>query len=197
MRGSRIIREQYFESICQKAKLSGYYICATRSCSVVTRAPLSEIFRRRSPGRREDEHRAAGVVGFLLGPSRWEHGNWSVGRMCTGRGGMDGTGLGEGERESERVSGDEGEGGMSGEDEWAVKRGKKKEGIRAKRVRRPAFHGARINYTRPRWCYASASERTLYYFSFSIRPAISVFVVLFSRSQSERGGSSRTGLLHG
>ena len=70
VRGSRIIREQYFESICQKAKLSGYYICATRSCSVVTRAPLSEIFRRRSPGRREDEHRAAGVVGFLLGPTR-------------------------------------------------------------------------------------------------------------------------------
>lgn len=26
-------------------------------------------------------------------------------------------------------------------------------------MRRPAFHGARINYTKPRRCYASAKER--------------------------------------
>lgn len=55
-------------------------------------------------------------------------------------------------------------GGMSGEEEAGGKKGgvsardwRRGKGA-AERVRRPAFHGARINYTKPRRCYASARE---------------------------------------
>jgi len=76
----------------------------------------------------------------LLGPAARapKHGNWS--RDETGYGGA-------------------GESEMRGEEEDGGGIGKGTARGRPKRVRRPAFHGARINYTKPWRCYASAGER--------------------------------------
>lgn len=67
-------------------------------------------------------------------------------------------------------------------------------GIRPKRVRRPAFHGARINYTGASVMLRECERELSTPFSFSIRLATSVFVVRSSRFLLDGRASPRTGL---
>lgn len=102
-----------------------------------TAAPPNTTGRERASRGFSVASFSRGLSGPPLGP-RQRHGNWSDVADEAEYGGA---------REGERVA------------RKKRKVGEGRCGKDAKRVRRPAFHGACINYTKPRRCYARVQER--------------------------------------